>query len=133
MSLAHTVAPVQWGGLNTATLASGVFQQSDTFDVLAATVAGVAIGLSLQIDCSCSAHARLDTIEILSSADGITWDTTGNAYASNSLQGIASQHVGVTIPLAYAEVLRYFKVRITPAVLIGSSYVYTITCNKVTA
>jgi hypothetical protein len=134
MALAHTVSNVKWGGLDTVSIASNVPQFSDSFDVLSATVAGVAIGLSLQVDCSSSAHIRTDLIEVLSSADNVTWDTTGNAYASNSLSvpNTTPQHVTVTIPLAYAEVLRYFKVRITPAISTGSSYVYTITCNKVT-
>jgi hypothetical protein len=136
MALAQNVNNITWGGGNlTATLLSNVFQESDVFDVLAAPATGVAIGLAIQVDCVFSAHARLDLIEVLSSFNGTVWDTTGNAYASNSLQGIATNglHGGVTVPLAYAEDMRYFKVRITPPLVAGSSYIYTLTCNKVTA
>jgi len=132
MALAHTVSNVLWGGLSTVNILSGVAQSSDTIDVLGTAVAGVAIGLSLQIDCLSSAHIRADLIEVLSSVDGTTWDTYG--YASNqiSITSAAIQHATVTIPLAYAEVLRYLKVKITPATVVGSSFTYTVTCNKVT-
>ena len=140
MSLASNTVVLTWNSGNVSQIVlSGETKVSDVVDVLAANATGVAIGLALQITCDCSAHVRTDQIEILSSPDNSRWDSLGNSYASYSLAGIsgATQALGtapaITQPLAYAENVRYLKVRVVAPVVAGSSYTYTVTLTKVTA
>jgi hypothetical protein len=139
MALAQNNTTITWAAADHIDVASAEVKVSDVINVGTLTATGVAVGLAVHFDCTYSAHAaRSDTLEILTSPDGTNFDygaaTSGNPYASYVLTTVNNTSgLGVTIPLAFAETIRYFKVRIAAGTVTSSSGAYTAVVVKTTA
>jgi hypothetical protein len=145
MALTATRTAVAFSG--GATLAPSTYITSDVVDVGSLSPTGVALGLAVQIAATPNnvvATNTTDLVEILTSQDNSVWDIgtvaptmvgVANPYANNTITFAASQATAVleiiTIPLAYPETIKYFKIRVSSGAGAGSSHGYAASVVKV--